>query len=121
MHSGTGKSACATEVRTGHGLDAVTEMLPVSVGRLDASGRHPRLAPAGIISSKFSRQRLLPCHRPMASAVLVCNSAALRRFPSIQAAEFKNNSALPKQEARLPTRDQPCLFNAFSLWFIGAP
>jgi putative restriction endonuclease len=29
---------------------------------------------------------------------LVCNSAALRRFPSIQAAEFKNNSALPKQK-----------------------
>ena len=32
------------------------------------------------------------------------NSAALRRFPSIQAAEFKNNSALPKQRARLPAR-----------------
>ena len=30
--------------RTGHGLDAVTEALPVFAGRPDASGRHPRAA-----------------------------------------------------------------------------
>ena len=30
---GTGRSACATEARTGHGWDPVTEMLPVFVGR----------------------------------------------------------------------------------------
>ena len=29
----TGRSACATEARTGHGWDAVTEMLPGFVGR----------------------------------------------------------------------------------------
>jgi len=29
---GTGKSACATKARTGHGWDAVTEMLRVFVG-----------------------------------------------------------------------------------------
>jgi hypothetical protein len=30
------------EARTGHGWDAVTEMLPAFMGRLDASGRQPR-------------------------------------------------------------------------------
>ena len=30
---GTGRSACATEARTGHGWGAVTEMLPGFVGR----------------------------------------------------------------------------------------
>ena len=34
------------------------------------------------------------------SAELVCNSAALRGFLSIQAAEFKNNSALPVLASR---------------------
>ena len=36
MHRG------ATEARTGHGWDAVTEMLPGFVGRPEALGRHPR-------------------------------------------------------------------------------
>jgi len=35
MHR-TGRSACATEAGTGHGWDAVTEMLPVFVGRPEA-------------------------------------------------------------------------------------
>ena len=53
--------------------------------------------------------------RPVNSkgAELVCNSAALSWFPSIQAAEFKNNSALPKQEARVrdwPSMPVHCLF-----------
>ena len=32
------------------------------------------------------------------SAELVCDSAAVRQFPRIRAAEFKNNSALPAQK-----------------------
>lgn len=32
---------------------------------------------------------------------MVCNSAALRRFPGIQAPEFENNSALQEQSERL--------------------
>jgi hypothetical protein len=41
----TGKSACATKARTGHGLDAVTKMLPAFVGRIHTNQcmRHPRL------------------------------------------------------------------------------
>ena len=38
----TSKSARASEAKTGHGWDAVTERLPAFVGRPEASGRHPR-------------------------------------------------------------------------------
>jgi hypothetical protein len=43
--SDTGKSACATEARTGHGLDAVTEMLPAFVGPIYTNQlmSHPRM------------------------------------------------------------------------------
>ena len=52
---------------------------------------------------------------------LVCNSAALRRFPGIQAAEFKSNSALPQQEARLPTRPSLPVHCLFSSVYWRAP
>jgi hypothetical protein len=48
--SAAADASCRRPLRSqnGHGQDVVTEMLPVLVGRPDASGRHPRftVAPA---------------------------------------------------------------------------
>jgi len=71
----------------------------------------PRVCAAHEKCSKkclLKKQELRPC-----IAELVCNSAALLRFPSIQAAEFKSNSALPKLLPHQITQHEE------QEWFVG--
>ncbi len=60
-------------------------------------------------------------HRPLFSAELVCNFTALLRFPSIQAAEFRNNSALPKRKGPLVDPTEPACSLPFPFGLLSPP